>query len=132
MKVLKFEDLSVWQESRDLVKIINTTINNHKNFKKDYKLVSQILSAAISVMSNIAEGFSRNSNKEFIRFLYISKGSIAEVQSISYVLLDLNYINDKEFETIYQKSEKVAKMCSNLIKYLTNSKKFKLNNSLTL
>jgi len=125
MKVLKFEDLSVWQEARDLVKTINTIINGHKNFKNDYKLVSQIISAGISVMSNIAEGFSRNSNKEFVRFLYISKGSISELQSISYVLLDLNYINKEEFEIIYQKSEKVAKMCSNLIKYLSSSKKFK-------
>lgn len=71
-------------------------------------------------MSNIAEGFSRRSNKEFIQFLYISKSSAAEVQSQFYVALDQEYISRKDFEMLYNQAEIVSKMNSNFIKYLTS------------
>lgn len=77
-------------------------------------------------MSNIAEGFSRRSNKEFIQFLFISKSSATEVQSEAYVALDQKYIDQETFEKIYNQVEKVSKLDSGLITYLlTDQKKYK-------
>ncbi|MFQ3580141.1 MAG: four helix bundle protein [Bacteroidales bacterium] len=123
MRIERFEDLSVWKESRELVKTIYEIVNSNENLKKDFKLVSQITSASLSIISNIAEGFFRKSNKEFIQFLYISKGSISEVQSILYIISDLKYINLDKFSLVYNKLDKIAKMCSNLIKYLSETQK---------
>ncbi len=69
-------------------------------------------------MSNIAEAFSRQSRKEFIQFLFISKGSAAEIQSHLYVALDMSYINHENFEKIYDRADKVSRMLSDFIKYL--------------
>lgn len=118
---IRFEDINAWQEARTLVKLIYDAVKNNTDFKKDFRLVSQVQAAAVSVMSNIAEGFSRRGNKEFIQFLYISKSSAAEVQSQLYVALDQNYITQESFTKIYDKAETIAKMTSGLIKYL-NSK----------
>ena len=81
MKINRFEDIDAWKESRKLVNSVYDAINNNTRFSKDYRLTNQIQGAAVSVMSNIAEGFSRRSSKEFIQFLFISKSSAAEVQS---------------------------------------------------
>jgi len=89
-KLTRFEDVEAWQEARKLVNMIYNAVNNCKPFKKDFRLVGQIQGAAVSAMSNIAEGFSRKSNKEFIQYLFISKNSAAEVQSQLYVALDQN------------------------------------------
>ena len=79
MKLKRFEELDCWQEARKLVKRVYEAIHKSEKFKRDYRLFSQATDAAVSVMSNIAEGFSRKSNKEFIQFLYISKSSASEV-----------------------------------------------------
>ena len=123
MKVERFENLEVWQDARELVKIVYEITNSCDKLKKDYRLVSQLTSASVSIMSNIAEGFSRHSNKEFIQFLYISKASVSELQSILYVIEDLKYINDDTFYLVYNQADKVAKMNSNLIKYLSKTLK---------
>ncbi|MFQ5853215.1 MAG: four helix bundle protein [Candidatus Binatia bacterium] len=81
-------------------------------------LRDQIRRAAISIPSNIAEGFSRHSNKEFIRFLFVAKGSAAEVQSQLYTALDQGYISQEEFDNIYEKLEVVSKQISRFITYL--------------
>jgi NADH:ubiquinone oxidoreductase subunit len=80
-------------------------------------------------MANIAEGYARRSNKEFTQFLFISKSSAAEVQSQLYVAVDQGYIDDKQFEKIYNQAEKVSKLNSGFIKYLktTLNKPNKLN-----
>lgn len=119
MKITRFEEIEAWQEARKLVKLVYEAINKNDRFKKDYRLRDQATSAAVSVMSNIAEGFSRKSNKEFIQFLYISKSSSAEVQSIFYVVLDLNYIDQQNFQTIYNQADKVSQLDSGFIKYLS-------------
>ena len=121
MRVEKFEDLEVWQGARELVKMIYSIVNHQENLKKDYKLSAQLTSASVSIMSNIAEGFSRHSNKEFIQFLYISKASVSEVQSILYITLDLGFINNDQFNVVYKQLDKIAKMDSNLIKYLSKT-----------
>ena len=87
-------------------------------FCKDYRLVNQIQSVAVSAMSNIAEGFARKSNKEFIQFLFIAKSSAAEVQSQLYVTLDQKYVQQSTFERIYSQAEEVSKITSGFIKYL--------------
>ncbi len=129
MKIQRFEDLECWKEARNLVNFIYSAINESRNFTKDYRLRDQATGAAVSAMSNIAEGFSRHSNKEFIQFLFISKSSASEVQSILYVALDQTYIDQPVFVSIYSQAEKVSKLDSGLITYLmrnqTNYKKNK-------
>ncbi len=117
MKIQKFEDMKVWQDAREFVNQIYKSTSNEK-FKKDFGLRDQIQRATVSIMSNIAEGYERDSNKELIRFLQFSKGSAGEVRSLIYVEKDLGYINDKEFSTNYESSLLIIKQISNFIKYL--------------
>lgn len=115
--VERFEELKVWQAARDVVNAVYKASSNAA-FVRDYALRDQIRRAAISIPSNIAEGFSRHSNKEFIQFLFISKGSAAEVQSQLYTALDQGYIPQGDFDTIYGQIEVVAKQISRFITYL--------------
>ena len=123
MKITRFEDLQCWQEARILVNMVYEAIRNNPNFQKDFRLSNQITGAAISSMSNIAEGFSRRSNKEFIQYLFISKSSATEVQSETYVASDQKYISQEIFEKIYNQAEKVSKLNSGLITYLLENEK---------
>ena len=122
MKITRFEDLDCWKEARVLVQYVYEATKDG-NFKKDMRLTSQIQAAATSCMANIAEGFIRRSDKEFIQFLYISMSSSAEVRSHLYVALDQSYIDQTLFDKIYGQSDKVGKMISNLIKYLRGMSK---------
>ena len=117
MKITRFEDIEAWQESRKLVNLVYDAINANVIFQKDFRLVNQLQGAAVSSMANIAEGFTRKSNKEFIQYLFISKSSTAEVQSHLYVALDQRYITQEIFDKIYTQAEKVSKMDSAFIKY---------------
>jgi len=122
MKVTRFEDLDCWKEARILVqKVYNATENN--KFGRDLRLAGQIQSAATSSMANIAEGFIRRSDREFTQFLYIAMSSSAEVRSHLYVALDRGYIDEADFDTIYDQADKVGRMISNLIKYLRSLQK---------
>ena len=123
MKITRFEDIQAWQEARKLVKKVYDAIKESKEFQRDLRLVSQIQGAAVSAMANIAEGFSRRSNKEFIQFLFISKSSAAEVQSHLYVALDQGYMTKEKFEEIYAQADLVSKMISGFIKYLSSEPK---------
>jgi four helix bundle protein len=91
MAAKRFEDLEVWQEARRLTQIIYRVIRTEK-FSKDFSLRDQIQRAAVSVMSNIAEGFERGGNQEFGQFLYVAKASCGEVRSQIYVALDQGYM----------------------------------------
>jgi len=117
MKVASFEDLKVWQDTRDFVKSIYE-IATTDSFKKDYGLKDQIQRAAVSIMNNIAEGFERNNNKEFITFLKYSKGFSGEVRSMLSVALDLNYISKASFNKNYELAINIITQLSNFIKYL--------------
>ncbi|MCJ7575579.1 MAG: four helix bundle protein [Dehalococcoidia bacterium] len=123
MKIEKFEDIKAWQEARVLVNIIYDAVESNKGFTGDYKFREQNHSAAVSIMSNIAEGFSRRSTKEFTQFLFIAKGSVAEVQSQLYVALDQGYINKEKFDELYSKSDEVARLISGFIRYPLNKGK---------
>ncbi len=96
MKIERFEDLQAWQEARVLVSEIYRAVRLSNSLKQDRRFRDQITSAAVSVMSNMAEGFSRRSDREFTQYLFIAKGSRAEVQSLLYVALDQEYINHTE------------------------------------
>ena len=100
--------------------MVYEVIRKSHGFKRDFRLVNQVQDAAVSSMSNIAEGFSRKGNKEFIQFLFISKSSVAEVQSQLYVALDQGYISQSDFDRIYDQADKVSKMDSGFIKYLNS------------
>lgn len=117
MKVKRFEDLQVWQDSRSFVKSIYELTSSTK-FSKDYGLRDQIQRASVSIMNNISEGFERDSNREFIKFLGYSKGSAGEVRSMLYVALDLKYITKEEFELAYNTSLSIITQLANFIKYL--------------
>lgn len=131
MKIQRFEELECWKAARMLVNMVYESVKGSTNFQKDFRLTSQITGAAVSSMSNIAEGFSRRSNKEFVQFLFISKSSATEVQSEAYVALDQKYIDQEAFNKIYHQAEKVSKLNSGLITYLLqNQKRVKRKTSL--
>ena len=130
MKIERFEDIKSWQEARELVKLVYEAIRKNKIFGQDFRLVNQLQGSAVSIMANIAEGFSRQSDKEFVQYLFVSKASAAEVQSHLYVALDQKYICQKRFDDIYNKADSISRMNSNFIKYLknnTNKKRCQMN-----
>ena len=90
-----------------------------QKFNKDIELNRQIKRASISISSNIAEGFKRNTDKEFIYFLYVAKGSAAEVRSQLYLALDLEYITINEFQELIELVTEISKLLSGFIKYLS-------------
>lgn len=118
-KIQRFEDIEAWKKAREIVKEIYQLTENNKNFKSEFALKDQLRRSAISVMRNIAEGYARQTDKEFTKFLYIAIGSNAELQSQLYVAIDLNYINRDEFERLYSKSIEISKLIRGFIKYLT-------------
>lgn len=119
-KIQRFEDLEAWKISREVTKEIYHVSANEK-FIRDYGLRDQIRRAAVSIMSNIAEGFERDGDKEFVQFLYIAKASCGEVRSQIYVAFDQNYISESEFNLIYAKVIENSRVISGLIKYLKQS-----------
>jgi four helix bundle protein len=116
----KFEDLDLWKKSRELCKLVFVFVNKDQ-FTKDFKLKDQIKGASGSIMDNIAEGFERGGNKEFIQFLSISKGSCGEVKSQLYRSLDNEYITKEEFDLAYKKASEISSGLANFIKYLKQS-----------
>ncbi len=120
--VKSFEELTIWQESR---KFTNKIYALTKKFPKEelYGLTSQIRRSAVSIMSNIAEGFDRRSDKELSNFLSIARGSTAEVQNNLYIALDLKYISQTEFNQLYQEAKKIAQQINSLMTYLKNDNK---------
>ena len=120
MKAESFEDLVVWIKARELVNSIYS-VTKKDRFKRDWTLVDQIRRAAISVMSNISEGFERGSNAEFIQFLYIAKASCGEVRCQIIIALDQGYINKEEFNDISNLAKIEAGIIGNFIKYLRSS-----------
>ena len=119
-KFESFEEIKSWQKARIFNKRVYE-ITDNQNFKKDFDLVRQIRRASISISSNIAEGFERNTDKEFIHFLYIAKASAAELRSQLYLAFDLNYIEKTEFEELFNDVSDISKLISGFIKYLNKS-----------
>ena len=112
-KIEKFEDLIAWQKARQLAGNVYSVTNIGK-CARDFKFCGQIQSAAISVMSNIAEGFERNRPAEFHQFLSIAKGSCGEVRSLLYAALDIGYIEEEHFNKLKADAEEVGRIVNGL------------------
>src|SRR5690348_9172833 len=120
MKLTRFEDLDCWKEARKLTRLVYEAIGRNPTWQRDVRLCGQIQAASVSVMSNIAGGFVRHSDKEFVQFLFIAMSSAAEAQSHLYVAIDQKYLSQDSFDEIYAQAEKNSKIISGLIKYLRN------------
>jgi len=113
----RFEDLEIWQLSRELVKQIYS-VTKTTPFSKDFSLKDQIRRSSVGVMNNISEGFESRTVKLFIEYLGRSKGSCGETRSVLYVALDQNYISKPEFEDLYDLCTKISSKTLRLIQYL--------------
>ncbi|MCU7492556.1 MAG: four helix bundle protein [Ignavibacteria bacterium] len=117
MKIERFEDIESWKVARELTRHVYSLCNKGQ-LSRDYGLKDQVQRASVSIMANIAEGFDSNSSKSFLNFLSYSFRSASEVQSLLYVILDLNYITPKEFEDLYNQSTKIKSLIMGLSRYL--------------
>ena len=113
----QFEEIQAWQKAREITKKIYS-MSNKGEFAKDFSLRDQMKRASVSIMANIAEGHGRRTTKEFANFLNIARGSAVEVQSHLYVALDLNYINENEFNEAYELLNEISRMTLSLAQYL--------------
>ena len=118
--IKKFEEITAWQLSRDLNKIIGELIDQN-NFEKNFRIINQIEGSSGSIMDNIAEGFERGTKGEFIQFLGYSKGSCAELRSQLYRAKDRGYINDDQFNQMSVMAIRISAMIFSLISYLQQS-----------
>jgi len=119
-RIQKFEEIEAWQGGRQLAKSVYG-ITSVGKFSKDFGLRDQIRRAAVSVISNIAEGFERGGDQEFLQFLALSKGSCGELRAQLYVALDQGYITQKEFEPLVGQAVAVSRMIAGLMRYLRGS-----------
>lgn len=120
MTLSNFEDLPIWQKARELSKLIYG-ISTCASFSKDFRFRDQIRASSGSVMDNIAEGFEREGNKEFVQFLFIAKGSCGETRSQIYRAFDNQYITESELNELLDKATDISTDIANFIKYLKNS-----------
>ncbi|MFZ6015483.1 MAG: four helix bundle protein [Patescibacteria group bacterium] len=114
MNFKQVEDIKAWQQSMELA------VDVFEAFRlcRDWSFNDQIRRASVSVSSNITEGFERDSNKEFVRFLFIAKGSCSEVRSLLCLALRFKYINEATHKVIYERSNYIIRMLSKLIFHL--------------
>ena len=112
-KIERFEDLIAWQKARKLTKEIYQ-ITREGSFARDFGLSGQIQRAAVSIMSNIAEGFERGGRGEFHQFLSTAKGSCAEVRSQLYVAFDIGYLDQSKFNRLLTQAEEVGRIVGGL------------------
>ena len=114
MGIKNFEEIVSWQKAKDL------TLEIYGLFKsnRDYGFRDQIQRASLSIMNNIAEGFDRNSNADFRRFLFIARGSCGEVRSMAYIAYELHYIQKSDFHQLLASTDEISKILRGLIKSL--------------
>ena len=118
MKSERYEELFIWQKAREVANEVYLCMKECK----DYGFRDQFQRAAVSIMNNIAEGFERNSNKDFILFLRYAKGSCGEVRSMSYLAEDFSYIATEKAEELRSNCRKISSGISSLQRYLAQSK----------
>ena len=120
MRIKRFEDIESWKRARALTNEIYKATASGR-FVRDFGLKDQIRRAAVSVLSNIAEGFERGGDKEFLQFLAVAKGSCGEVRAQLYVALDQGYVSPDIFERLSKNAAEVSQLISGLMKYLKGS-----------
>lgn len=120
MTVKNFEDLKIWQIAKQLTTKVYAAADLQK-YHKDYSLVDQTRRAAVSVMANIAEGFERENNKEFIQYLYIAKGSCGELRSHLWIAQELTFLPKEEGSILRGEAAGLSIMIAKLISYLKTS-----------
>ena len=118
-KIGRFEDLDVWENAKAIV-IKVYKVSGIGDFARDFGLRDQMRRASVSIMSNIAEGFERQSDKEFSRFLYIAKGSAGELRSQLYIAQELGYLSLEDRQSLQQDLEVISKQLSGLIRHLNS------------
>ena len=118
--ITRFEDIEGWQKARELTRAIYQ-MTSQGSFARDFTLKDQIRRSGVSSMANIAEGFEREGNREFIQFLAHSKGSSAEVKSHLYVALDAEFITEPQFKRTYQLANETGQLIGGFIRYLESS-----------
>jgi four helix bundle protein len=119
-RIERYEEMQVWQLARKMVSTVYL-LTQTPEFAKDFGLKDQIRRSAVSIPSNIAEGFERDGNNEFVQFLYIAKGSAGELRTQLILALDLKYIHQEQFDTVKQEIEEISRMLKGFIIYLKNS-----------
>ena len=122
MKITKFEELNIWKLSLKITKLIYDLTFIGK-FAKDFGLREQIRRAVVSISSNIVEGFEKNNNNEFIRYLKISKGSVGEVRNQLYIARTINYLSMNEFNQLNNLLNDLANQIGSFISYLDKTRK---------
>lgn len=115
--IQRFEDLSAWKKAREITKRVYK-LTNQGDFARDFGLKDQIRRSSVSIMANIAEGFVRRSDRDFLNFLNISRSSAAEVKSHLYVALDQGYVDDQGFRELFAELDEVSRMIYGLVKHL--------------
>lgn len=118
--IKKFEDILSWQKARDLTREIYTATKKDE-FSKDFALKDQIRRAAISITSNIAEGFERDGSREFVQFLSHAKVSCGEVRSQLYLALDAGYLKEDEWKTLHQSCLEISRLIDSFSNYLRDT-----------
>jgi four helix bundle protein len=118
--IKSFEDLGVWSDARELCREIYALISNEP-FSKDFALANQMNRSSGSIMDNIAEGFGRSGNREFIQFLSVSKASCCEVKSQLYRALDRNYMTKDQADSLLNKTQSLSNQLGGFKKYLNQS-----------
>ncbi len=115
-KIDRFEDLEAWKLARELTRLVYQ-VTAAGEFSRDFGLRDQIRRASVSILSNIAEGFERAGDKEFLQFLAMAKGSCGEVRAQLYVAFDERYITSEQFKAISNKALDISRLISGLMKY---------------
>ena len=115
--IQRFEDILAWQSARELTRLVYG-LSNAGNFARDFGLKDQIRRAAVSVMSNIAEGFESRTRGMFVNYLGHAKASAGEVRAQAYVALDVGYINQEEFKRLWDLADKCSRQISRFMEYL--------------
>jgi four helix bundle protein len=119
-RIQRFEDLEAWKIARWISREVYS-LSRSGRLASDFGLRDQMRRASVSIMSNIAEGFERDGDREFLNFLSIAKGSAGEVRSLLYVALDAGYISEEEFSTVCDRLAECARVIAGLSKYLRQS-----------
>ena len=118
--IRKFEEILAWQKARELTRLIYEA-TRQGNFSNDFALKDQIRRASISITSNIAEGFERGGNREFVQFLSHAKGSCGEVRSQLYLALDAGYLNEEEWKTLHDSCLEISRILDRFSSYLRDT-----------